>query len=107
MTSLLTLYVIGRTFNLAFWRDPADAEEPNEELVEEFAERKRTLQAGKTWRSRIGVPGPMFAATSAIVVVSLLLTVAAGPLWDLSERAAENLQNPINYVTEVLGGEGS
>ena len=37
----------------------------------------------------------------------LLLTVAAGPLWDLSERAAENLQNPINYVTEVLGGEGS
>lgn len=107
VTSLLTLYVIGRTFNLAFWRDPADAEEPNEELVEEFAERKRTLQAGKTWRSRIGVPGPMFAATSAIVVVSLLLTVAAGPLWDLSERAAENLQNPINYVTEVLGGEGS
>ena len=53
------------------------------------------------------MPGPMFAATSAIVVVSLLLTVAAGPLWDLSERAAENLQNPINYVTEVLGGEGS
>ena len=47
-----------------------------------------------------------YEATSAIVVVSLILTIAAGPLWDLSERAAENLQNPINYVNEVLGGEG-
>src|SRR5699024_2058979 len=51
VTSLLTLYVIGRTFNLAFWRDPADVEEPNEDLVEEFSERKKTLLAGRKWTS--------------------------------------------------------
>ncbi|MGO2037095.1 MAG: Na+/H+ antiporter subunit D [Brevibacterium sp.] len=107
LTSLLTLYVIGRTFNLAFWRDPADAEEPNEELVSEFSERKKTLLAGKTWKSQIGVPGPMVAATSAVVLASIILTIGAAPLWDLSNRAADNLQTPINYVSTVLGGDDS
>ena len=107
LTSLLTLYVIGRTFNLAFWRDPADAEEPNEGLVSEFSERKKTLLAGKTWKSQIGVPGPMVAATSAVVLASIILTIGAAPLWDLSNRAADNLQTPINYVSTVLGGDDS
>ena len=105
MTSLLTLYVIGRTFNLAFWRDPADAEEPNEDLVEEFTERKKTLLAGKTWKSQIGVPPAMVAATSVVVIASIVLTIAAEPLWDMSNRAAENLSTPIDYVTNVLGGD--
>ncbi|MDN5552070.1 MAG: Na+/H+ antiporter subunit D, partial [Brevibacterium sp.] len=105
VTSLLTLYVIGRTFNLAFWRDPADAEEPNEELVAEFAERKKAKLAGKPWKSQIGVPGSMFAATTVVVVASIVLTVFAGPLWDLSDRAAQNLQSPISYATKVLGGD--
>ncbi|MDN5807663.1 MAG: Na+/H+ antiporter subunit D [Brevibacterium sp.] len=107
VTSLLTLYVIGRTFNLAFWRDPADAEEPNEELVAEFAERRKAKLAGKPWKPQLGVPGSMFAATTVVVVASLILTVFAGPLWDLSDRAAENLQSPVGYVTNVLGGDDS
>ncbi|WP_350269908.1 Na+/H+ antiporter subunit D [Brevibacterium sp. CBA3109] len=107
VTSLLTLYVIGRTFNLAFWRDPADAEEPNEELVAEFAERRKAKLAGKPWKSQIGVPGSMFAATTMVVVASIVLTVFAAPLWDLSDRAAENLQSPVSYVTNVLGGDDS
>ena len=105
VTSLLTLYVIGRTFNLAFWRDPADAEEPNEELVAEFAERKKAKLAGKPWKAHIGVPGSMVVATTVVVVASIVLTVFAGPLWDLSDRAAENLQSPVSYVTNVLGGD--
>src|SRR5699024_12633279 len=67
VTRLLTLYVIGRTFNLAFWRDPADVEEPNEDLVEEFSERKKTLLAGRKWTSQIGVPPAMVVATSVVV----------------------------------------
>lgn len=105
LTSLLTLYVIGRTFNLAFWRDPADAEEPSEELVAEFAERKQAIHEGKTWKARVGVPGPMVAATSAMVVVSLALTIFAAPLWEMSTRAAENLGTPLGYIDQVLGGE--
>ena len=107
VTSLLTLYVIGRTFNLAFWRDPADVEEPNEDLVEEFTERKKTLLAGKKWKSQIGVPPAMVVATSVVVIASIVLTVAAEPLWDMSNRAAENLSTPIDYVTNVLGGDES
>ncbi|RBP67087.1 multisubunit sodium/proton antiporter MrpD subunit [Brevibacterium sanguinis] len=107
VTSLLTLYVIGRTFNLAFWRDPADAEEPTEELVAEFAERKQVLRAGGTWTPTIGVPGPMFWATSGMVLASLALTVGAEPLWELSLRAAENLSEPLNYVNQVLGGDAA
>lgn len=105
VTSLLTLYVIGRTFNLAFWRDPADVEEPNADLVDEFSERKKTLLAGRKWTSQIGVPPAMVVATSVVVIASIALTLGAEPLWGMANRAAENLQTPVDYITNVLGDE--
>ena len=45
----------------------------------------------------------MFGATGIVVGVTLAIAVLAGPLWDMSERAAEDLVDPTNYVGEVLG----
>ena len=103
LTSLLTLYVVTRTWNLAFWRDPEDAEEPTAELVEQFDDFKEARAAGRPKPRIQPLPRTMVGPTIALVAVSVGLTVFAGPLWGLSERAGENLRNPSNYVTSVLG----
>jgi multicomponent Na+:H+ antiporter subunit D len=108
LTSLLTLYVIGKTWNLAFWRDPDDVEEPTAELVEEFEERRAALAGGKPWKPKPAVPRTMTLSAGAMVGVSVLVTVLAGPLWDISSRAGENLRSPDTYVSEVINhGDGS
>ena len=105
LTSLLTLYVIGKTWNLAFWRDPDDTEEPTPELVEEFEERKEAVSDGRSWRSTQMMPRTMIGSATVMVAVSVLVTVFAGNLWDISARAAENLRSPSTYVSSVLGEE--
>jgi multicomponent Na+:H+ antiporter subunit D len=45
----------------------------------------------------------MLAATAAVVLVGVALTVAAGPLYGLAGRAADDLGHPARYVTAVLG----
>ncbi|WAL39733.1 Na+/H+ antiporter subunit D [Brevibacterium sp. BRM-1] len=133
LTSLLTLYVIGRTWNLAFWRDPDQVEEPTPELVDEMAHLRESRSRQQALRRRAekhageqGRPVPeapiapaidtvpqqaaparlpltMVLPTAAMVAVSVALTVFAGPLWALSTRAAENLHNPGAYAEQVLG----
>jgi hypothetical protein len=40
------------------------------------------------------------------VCLTLGLTFIAGPVFDLSKRAAEQLLNPDDYVRAVMGGGG-
>jgi multicomponent Na+:H+ antiporter subunit D len=44
----------------------------------------------------------MTGSTATLVVLSIAITVAAGPLYRLSERTAEDLIDPAVYVDEVL-----
>jgi multicomponent Na+:H+ antiporter subunit D len=44
----------------------------------------------------------MIAATAGMVVASLALTVFAGPLFTLSEKAGSNLEGPGFYVGIVF-----
>lgn len=44
----------------------------------------------------------MLAATAAMVALTVALTVFAGPLFDLSGRAAENLRDASTYVSLVF-----
>jgi multicomponent Na+:H+ antiporter subunit D len=44
----------------------------------------------------------MVASTAALVLLSLVIAVAATPLWDLSARAAAVLVDPAPYVQAVL-----
>jgi multicomponent Na+:H+ antiporter subunit D len=50
-------------------------------------------------------PGPwlMIAPTVVLIILSLAVAIAAGPLIELSERAASDLLHPQSYVKAVLG----
>jgi multicomponent Na+:H+ antiporter subunit D len=52
---------------------------------------------------RLRAPLPMTAATTALVVASLVLAVSAGPLYDYSATAAADLLDRSGYVDSVLG----
>jgi len=102
VTSLLTLYVVVRVWSKAFWRPRADAPEgavalakplallPSDEYVE-FDERE---EVGK-------MPLSMLAPTMALIVVSLLMTVFAGPLLGVADRAAASLMERDQYIDTV------
>jgi multicomponent Na+:H+ antiporter subunit D len=83
LTSLLTLYAIGRVWNLAFWRPPSTAH-----AVEQ---PRRT-------------PRLMVAATAALVVAGVALTLIAGPLYDITDAAASDLLARAPYVRAVFPG---
>lgn len=103
VTSLLTLYAIGRAWNLAFWRSPADATEPTPELVAEYKDKVRPRPGNPRAEHDVVTPRTMMVSTMAMVAVSLLLTVLAGPIYQVAERSAENILGTDAYLTEVLG----
>jgi multicomponent Na+:H+ antiporter subunit D len=80
VTSLLTLYALARVWNLAFWRDPAA--EP----------------AAAPLRS----PGLMLTPTALLVTAGTALTLAAGPLYSLTDSVAGDLMERTPYVQAVL-----
>ncbi|WP_433789552.1 Na+/H+ antiporter subunit D [Actinoplanes sp. CA-252034] len=79
LTSLLTLYALARVWNLAFWRSPASPE---------------TVPLRS---SRL-----MVTPTAALVVAGVVLTLAAGPLYSLTDTVAEDLLARTPYVEAVL-----
>ncbi|MBW4705522.1 MULTISPECIES: Na+/H+ antiporter subunit D [unclassified Micromonospora] len=82
VTSLLTLYATSRVWNIAFWRAPQLA----------------------TAEPVVRLPGLMVGATTALVVLGLALTVAAGPLFQVTADAAVDLRLRTPYVRAVLPG---
>ncbi|MGA0789362.1 MAG: proton-conducting transporter membrane subunit, partial [Ilumatobacteraceae bacterium] len=53
---------------------------------------------------RLGSPVWMVIATGGLVAASLAFSIWAGPLHELSLRAAADLMDPARYVDAVLGG---
>jgi multicomponent Na+:H+ antiporter subunit D len=45
----------------------------------------------------------MLAPTAVLAILTLAIGVGAGPLYDLSDRAAADLVDPAPYVQAVLG----
>jgi multicomponent Na+:H+ antiporter subunit D len=82
--SLLTLFSMTKIWANVFW-GPPEIERPAQPAV---AVRYQALMLG---------------STAALVVLSLVIALYAGPLYDLSERAAEDLLDPRAYVETVLG----
>jgi multicomponent Na+:H+ antiporter subunit D len=90
-TSLLTLYAMARVWTRAFWgqvRAPEGDADPSDELV-----------VGTATSSP-----PMVAATGVLVAASVVIAVVAGPLADVSGRAATDLMHGETYRSAVLGG---
>jgi multicomponent Na+:H+ antiporter subunit D len=51
---------------------------------------------------RIRFPVLMMTTAGALCVISLWVAVAAGPLYELAERAADGLADPTLYIARVL-----
>ena len=106
LTSLLTLYAIARVWNLAFWRRPhPDMPEPQDSVHTVRTDGWSSPTGGRT----VTPPGAMLprlmiAPTVALVVLGLGLTVVAGPLFDLSSDAADDLLRRTPYVEAVYPG---
>lgn len=97
-TSLVTLYALARFWNLAFWRPTGDVEGYRSAMIDSMQE----APAGATLVATRTTPRLMVAATTAMVVLTVALTVFAGPLYDLTGRAAENLRDASVYVSLVF-----
>lgn len=82
VTSLLTLYALIKAWNKAFWQ-PAPKPLPDVKL-----------------------PAAMVAPAGVLVVLTLLITVFAGPLYGYTSRSAETLMDPSNYINAVIGVDG-
>ena len=75
---LLTLLSMGRSWADAFWRPPAEPD-------------SRTPG------------GPLLIAITGLSIVTLSISLVAGPLLNITLRAAEQLLQPDQYVRIVLG----
>ena len=87
VTSLLTLYALAKAWNRAFWGEP--------ELV--TGEREGDDIVPGT------MPPQMVAAAVGMILLTLALTVFAGPLYDYCQQAAIALTDG-DYVRAVLEG---
>ena len=90
LTSLLTLYAVGRVWVEVFWGDPVE--------VVPDVDPTDAIDVGVTRTPRL-----MTGATIAAVVGMVSITFVAGPLYGLAERAAQDLVDPGSYTSAVLG----
>ena len=82
---LLTLYSMTKIWAGVFW---------GERELEPRSEPRSDGRSGSPWGMLLG--------TGILVVASLGVSVWAGTLYDVAERAAEDLMNPSRYVEVVL-----
>ncbi len=91
LTSLLTLYAVSRVWTRAFWRQPAVAPVTPENQLQRRYERRYALAPG------------VVLPTAGLVVVGVAITLVAGPLFGITDRAAADLMDPGSYVAAVFG----
>ena len=96
LVSLLTLLVVVRVWTRAFWRRVEDVEHPPAQLVAAY---ERTVARGE--RPRPLEPG-LVLPTTALVGLTLVFTVAAGPLFALADEAATDMLDRSPYIAAVL-----
>ena len=105
VTSLLTLYVMGRVYAKVFWRPRAEA--PEGQLAAAMPSALLADGGGDVdfnERADVGrMPAGMVAPTIALIGVGLSLTVLAGPIFGYSERAAAQLFDRHDYISAVMG----
>lgn len=89
VVSLLTMYSLMKIWISVFW-SPA---------TEPLAEPPDSPVDGEP----LGGPLLMVVPTAVLAALTIAIGVAAGPLYDLSERAAADLLDPSAYVSVVLG----
>ena len=87
---LLTLYSMTKIWAGVFWG---------------AAEEKPATEPRRD--GRLGSPPAMIIATASLALASVAVSIWAGALYDVSERAANDLLDPSGYVEAVLEGTTS
>ncbi|MFE6777810.1 Na+/H+ antiporter subunit D [Streptomyces sp. NPDC057702] len=111
VTSLLTLYVMAKVWNLAFWRAPVEQPRGEGDVLEESdtpdsaPDDESPVAATSTVcvRTTTRIPPGMVVATGVAVALGLAYTVLATPLTGLADRSAAELLARGPYVEAVLG----
>jgi multicomponent Na+:H+ antiporter subunit D len=95
--SLLTLYLMLRIWNAAFWKPLPEPPKPSHDGVHSMV---ATPESVRDTRLAVGMVAPIVL----LLACSVGLAVAAGPAFDLVDAAAAQLMDPADYVEAVLGG---
>ena len=118
VASLLTLLVMARVWNRAFWRSTADAEDPDPVLLATAPDASgelsmRALRSSKHVTATSGrfsgdnevpiLPKMMVYSTMGLVLLGVAMTVFAGPLFELSQEAATSMLDRTDYIEAVFG----
>ncbi|MEU0501439.1 Na+/H+ antiporter subunit D [Nocardia sp. NPDC005998] len=104
VTSLLTLYAVARVWSKAFWRPRAEAPEGHLTAAKPPTLVEDSTDVRYDERTDPGrMPLLMVLSTTALVVAGLCLTIFAGPVLRIADRAATDLSDPTVYVGAVLG----
>ncbi|WP_298254286.1 Na+/H+ antiporter subunit D [uncultured Arthrobacter sp.] len=112
-TSLLTLLVMARVWNRAFWRSPEDVEDPDPILLAAATDGSRVTASLQVTGEDTGkfagtdsvtlLPATMTGPTIGLVALGLGLTLLAGPLFTLTDNAAAEMLERTPYLEAVLG----
>ncbi|EWT07342.1 monovalent cation/H+ antiporter subunit D [Intrasporangium chromatireducens Q5-1] len=116
VTSLLTLYALAKVWSQAFWRPIAETPAPAEVAAalasgsvgvpaDVDPATARTTVLTETPSTSRAMPPLMLAATATMTAVGLVITLAAGPLFAYTQRAAADLKQRTPYITSVLPPE--
>lgn len=104
LTSMLTLYVVARVWTKAFWRDRVDAPEGDLAAAAPSALLDNDEDVAFVDRDDVGrMPIGMVVPTLALIAVGLTLTLAGGPIFGYSGRAATEVLDRGQYISAVLG----
>ena len=103
ITSLLTLYVMIMVWSKGFVRDRKDAPEGNMAMARPAPLADITQEVEFSERESVGrTPFGMLAATAMLVIASSAISVVAGPIASITDRAANSTQDVNIYRTAVL-----
>ncbi|HET7393112.1 MAG TPA: Na+/H+ antiporter subunit D [Candidatus Binatia bacterium] len=86
---LLTLFSMTKIWAEAFWKGPPEPGETGEPTMISESRASRFL---------------VILPIASLALATLLIGLAAEPLYLLASRAAEQLMNPVEYIDAVLGG---
>ncbi len=104
LTSLLTLYTMVIVWAKAFWRDRSDAPDGDMALDRPMTLKENATLIALEEREDVGrMPMGMVAPTAFLVAATLAVTVLAGPLSAITDRAAINVADTAGYRAAVLG----
>ncbi|WP_241976260.1 MULTISPECIES: Na+/H+ antiporter subunit D [unclassified Cryobacterium] len=97
-TSLLTLYALTRAWNMAFWRPRREIEDYESPMLDRLTDDPH--DEGTVITKTISPL--MIGATTALLALTLSLTVFAGPVFAFAARAAAEIEEPAAYIDAVF-----